>query len=102
MGKKLFAILTAVFMLCGCATEMDVPQGEKVGEQCTKPVELRVAALSEVWSTAQYYYGYWNQMPEDFLTIDLMDAYEQLGTIIGEAVEDDLVNEIFGKFCMGK
>ncbi|MCQ4953212.1 S41 family peptidase [Holdemania filiformis] len=66
MGKKLFAILTAVFMLCGCATEMDVPQGEKVVEQCTKPVELRVAALSEVWSTAQYYYGYWNQMPEDF------------------------------------
>ena len=43
-----------------------------------------------------------NQMPEDVLTIDLMDAYEQLGTIIGEAVEDDLVNEIFGKFCMGK
>ena len=43
-----------------------------------------------------------NQMPEDFLTIDLMDAYEQLGTIIGEAVEDDLVNEIFGKFCIGK
>ena len=43
-----------------------------------------------------------NQMPEDFLTIDLMDAYEQLGTITGEAVEDDLVNEIFSKFCMGK
>lgn len=41
-------------------------------------------------------------MPEDFLTIDLMDAYEQLGTILGEAVEDDLVNEIFTKFCMGK
>lgn len=43
-----------------------------------------------------------NGMPEDFYSIDLMDAYEQLGTIIGEAVEDDLVNEIFGKFCMGK
>lgn len=41
-------------------------------------------------------------MPEDFLTIDLMDAYEQLGSIIGEAVEDDLVNEIFRKFCTGK
>ncbi len=41
-------------------------------------------------------------MPEDFYSIDLMDAYEQLGTIIGEAVEDDLVNEIFQKFCMGK
>ena len=41
-------------------------------------------------------------MPEDLYSIDLMDAYEQLGRIIGEAVEDDLVNEIFGKFCMGK
>lgn len=43
-----------------------------------------------------------NQMPEDFYSIDLMDAYEKLGLIIGEAVEDDLVNEIFSKFCMGK
>ena len=41
-------------------------------------------------------------MPEDFYSIDLMNVYEQLGTIIGEAVEDDLVNEIFSKFCMGK
>lgn len=43
-----------------------------------------------------------NQMPEDFYSIDLMNAYEELGKIIGESVEDDLVNEIFGKFCMGK
>lgn len=42
------------------------------------------------------------QMPEDFLTIDLMDAYESLGKIIGEAVGEDLVNEIFSKFCTGK
>ena len=41
-------------------------------------------------------------MPEDFYSIDLMNAYEVLGTIIGEAVEDDLVNEIFSKFCLGK
>lgn len=41
-------------------------------------------------------------MPEDFYSIDLMNAYEKLGSIIGEAVEDDLVNEIFSKFCMGK
>lgn len=46
--------------------------------------------------------GIADEMPEDFLTIDLMDAYGKLGLIIGEAVEDDLVNEIFGKFCMGK
>lgn len=43
-----------------------------------------------------------SNMPEDFYSIDLMDAYERLGTILGEAVEDDLVNEIFSKFCMGK
>ena len=41
-------------------------------------------------------------MPEDFYSIDLMDAYEQLGLITGEAVDDDLVNEIFARFCMGK
>ena len=41
-------------------------------------------------------------MPEDFYSIDLMNAYEQLGLIIGESVEDDLAEEIFSKFCMGK
>ncbi len=41
-------------------------------------------------------------MAEDFLTIDLMAAYESLGQVIGEAVGEDLVNEIFSKFCMGK
>ena len=41
-------------------------------------------------------------MPEDFFTIDLMNAYESLGRVVGEAVEEDLVNRIFSKFCMGK
>lgn len=41
-------------------------------------------------------------MPEDFFSIDLMDAYESLGSILGESVGEDLVNEIFSKFCMGK
>lgn len=41
-------------------------------------------------------------MPEDFYTIDLMDAYAALGSVIGESVEDDLAEEIFSKFCMGK
>ena len=43
-----------------------------------------------------------DEMPEDFLSIDLMNAYSSLGKIIGQEVEDDLVNEIFSKFCMGK
>ena len=41
-------------------------------------------------------------MPEDFYSIDLMDAYTDWGLIIGESVEDDLVNEILSKFWMGK
>lgn len=41
-------------------------------------------------------------MPEDFYSIDLMSAYEELGGIIGESVGEDLVNEIFSKFCTGK
>ena len=41
-------------------------------------------------------------MPEDFYSIDLMDAYEALGNLTGETVGEDLVNEIFSKFCMGK
>ncbi len=46
--------------------------------------------------------GIENGMSEDFLTIDIMTAYEKLGLIIGEEVEDDLANQIFSKFCMGK
>ena len=43
-----------------------------------------------------------NGMPEDFYSIDLMAAYESLGSITGETAGEDLVNEIFSKFCMGK
>ena len=43
-----------------------------------------------------------NDMPEDFYSIDLLDAYESLGSITGDTIGEDLVNEIFSKFCMGK
>ena len=43
-----------------------------------------------------------NNMPEDFYSIDLMSAYASLGNIIGEDISDDLMDEIFSKFCMGK
>ena len=41
-------------------------------------------------------------LPEDFFSIDLMNAYENLGKILGESVGEDLVNEIFSKFCTVK
>ena len=43
-----------------------------------------------------------NGMPEDFYTVDLMDAYRSLGEILGEELHEDLINEIFSKFCVGK
>ena len=41
-------------------------------------------------------------MPEDFYSIDLTDAYENLGHILGKSMGEDLVNKIFKAFCMGK
>ena len=43
-----------------------------------------------------------NDMPEDLLTIDLTDAYAYLSQVLGIEINDDLVDEIFSKFCMGK
>lgn len=43
-----------------------------------------------------------SKMPEDFYSIDLLDAYESLGNITGDTMGEDLINEIFSKFCMGK
>ena len=41
-------------------------------------------------------------MPEDFLTMDMTEAYTFLGEIVGEAVEDDIIDKIFSEFCLGK
>ncbi|MBR9938619.1 tRNA uridine-5-carboxymethylaminomethyl(34) synthesis GTPase MnmE [Oscillospiraceae bacterium Marseille-Q3528] len=59
-------------------------------------LEESLAALDRVEESLQM------GMPEDFYSIDLMDGYEKLGRITGEAVDDDLADEIFAKFCMGK
>lgn len=41
-------------------------------------------------------------MPEDFISMDLTQAYEFLGEITGEAVEEDILDRIFSEFCLGK
>ena len=43
-----------------------------------------------------------NAMPEDFISIDLVSAYEYMGEIIGESLDEDIINNIFSKFCTGK
>ena len=42
------------------------------------------------------------EMSEDVFTVDLMDAYDELGKIIGESTDDALADKIFEDFCMGK
>ena len=71
-------------------------------ELCITNVRHKAAIAAALESLKMVMHSIEDGMPEDFFSIDLMDAYEQLGHIIGEAVEDDLVNEIFSKFCMGK
>lgn len=62
----------------------------------------REALLSAYESLNQVKQSIKADMPEDFYSIDLMSTYESLGKIIGENVEEDLVNMIFKEFCMGK
>lgn len=61
--------------------------------------ELLVSAKNSIDNVIS---GIESEMSEDFLTIDMMDAYAALGKIIGESVEDDLADRIFKDFCMGK
>ena len=65
--------------------------------------ERQIAALEEAKSALELVLeGIRLGMSEDFLSIDLMGAYSALGRILGEDVSEDLINEIFAKFCMGK
>lgn len=59
-------------------------------------VESAVQSLKQVVQTID------DGMPEDFYTIDMMEAYRSLGLINGETASEDLVNKIFSDFCMGK
>lgn len=71
-------------------------------ELCITNVRHKAAIAAALESLKMVMNSINDGMPEDFFSIDLMDAYEQLGHIIGEAVEDDLVDTIFSDFCMGK
>ena len=71
-------------------------------EVCITNMRHKAAILDALESMKMVRQSLLNEMPEDFYSIDLMSAYASLGKIIGEEVEEDLVNEIFSKFCMGK
>lgn len=72
------------------------------GEVCITNMRHKAAIMDALDSMKMVKQSLIDDMPEDFYSIDLMSAYASLGKIIGEEVDDDLVNEIFSKFCMGK
>lgn len=65
-------------------------------------VRHKEAILDALDSMYQVKQSLENHMPEDFYSIDLMSAYASMGKILGEEVDEDLVNKIFSEFCMGK
>lgn len=72
------------------------------GEVCVTNLRQRQAFCDALSSLELVLDGIRNGMPEDLFSGDLMDAYAALGRIIGESVDDDLVDSIFQNFCVGK
>ena len=89
--------------LSGIIREMflkgEVRQNGQVYITNTRHREALTAAAESLACTLQ---AIADGMPEDLYTVDMMDAYAALGRIIGEDVDEDLINEVFEKFCMGK
>lgn len=75
---------------------------EENDEACITNIRQKTALQEAIKSLKMVVSSINDGMPEDFYTIDLLNAYTELSKIIGESVEEDLVNEIFSKFCMGK
>lgn len=42
------------------------------------------------------------RMPEDFISMDLQEANTALGEITGDTVDEEIIDRIFTKFCLGK
>ena len=77
--------------------EIDINDEAIVSNERNKASLLKAkSSLSNVIDTVQ------NQMPQDFISMDLMDAYSYLGEIIGETVDEDVIDKIFSEFCLGK
>ena len=94
---------TGIETLSDCIVEMfakgDIEYNDEVYISGERNREALMNARESLLMVKQ---GIEDKMPEDLYTIDMMNAYEELGKITGESVEEDLVNEIFSKFCMGK
>ena len=110
-GLKLFALVMASVMLltATCLAGYFIGRNSTSAYKRNKNIDVSLAQVpknTDALTPAQVYEKVNESiemgMPEDFYSIDLLDAYESLGSITGETIGEDLVNEIFSKFCMGK
>ncbi len=96
LGSGTEQIRDAVIQLFHLGEIMDSSELFLTEEYQKTAVRNAMQALALVSESIQ------NGLSEDFFSIDLRNAYAQLGRMIGEEVEDDLVEEIFHRFCLGK
>lgn len=90
---RLFDIVEALF------TKGEININEEAlitGERNKASVYNAVKSLENVVETVE------NRMPEDFISMDLLEAYKALGEITGESLEEDVIDKIFSEFCLGK
>ncbi|MCD8089762.1 MAG: tRNA uridine-5-carboxymethylaminomethyl(34) synthesis GTPase MnmE [Clostridiales bacterium] len=94
MGVDLiFERLKALFML----GEIDINDSACItGERNLESLRKAEKALMNVIETVD------GGFPEDFLSMDLNEAYSALGEITGESLEEDVIDKIFSQFCLGK
>ncbi|MBR1817381.1 MAG: tRNA uridine-5-carboxymethylaminomethyl(34) synthesis GTPase MnmE, partial [Bacilli bacterium] len=64
-----------------------------------RQVSLAKSALDSIDKVIQ---ANQKNIPVDMLAIDIKSAWEALGNIIGESYDDELVDNIFARFCLGK
>ena len=94
-------------MLSGCGSKEEVAVADKPGGAPAAEKKAGIDLSSHALAAAKDSLGLVRSsieagMPEDMFTIDLADAYRELGLILGEEVEDELIDKIFAEFCMGK
>ena len=62
----------------------------------------QIALITKAKDMIENIYNNYENVPIDMFTIDLKNTYETLGEIIGATYKDDLLDELFSKFCLGK
>jgi len=77
--------------------ELEIEHGELITNMRQKEqVERALGRIQEAMHSIQ------KEMPIDIIAIDIKETLEELGKITGDNVTEDIINEIFSKFCLGK